>query len=110
MFTPLNTSVSKILNEIKGKPGFVRPPKMMINPDYKKNVDKYCDYHRDNGHNTDECYHLKKLIEKMVKAGDLNQYVKDLRDRLCLIEDKGKAPKEGERYRGRSERSSRERF
>ncbi|XP_063949875.1 uncharacterized protein LOC135152721 [Daucus carota subsp. sativus] len=99
VFTPLNTSVSKILNEIKGKPGFVRPPKMKI-PDYKKNSDKYCDYHRDNGHNTDECYHLKKLIERMVKAGDLNQYVKDLRDRLGPKEDKGKAPEEGERYRG----------
>ena len=69
-------------------------------PDYKINSDKYCDYHRDNGHNTDECYHLKKLIEKMVKASDLNQYVKDLRDRLGPKEDKGKAPEEGERYRG----------
>ncbi|XP_063941458.1 uncharacterized protein LOC135149627 [Daucus carota subsp. sativus] len=99
VFTPLNPSASKILNEIKGKPGFVRPPKMKI-PDYKKNSDKYCDYHRDNGHNTDECYHLKKLIERMVKAGDLNQYVKDLRDRLGPKEDKRKAPEEGERYRG----------
>ncbi|KAL8096671.1 hypothetical protein AgCh_037593 [Apium graveolens] len=37
---------------------------------------------RDKGHNTDECYHLKKLIERMIKDGELNQFVRDLRDRL----------------------------
>lgn len=80
-FTPLNTSISKILNEIKGKSGFVRPTKMKV-PDHKKNLDKYCDYHQDKGHNTDEYYHLKKLIERMIKGGELNHFVKDLRDKL----------------------------
>ncbi|XP_074371219.1 uncharacterized protein LOC141712248 [Apium graveolens] len=47
---------------------------------YKKNPDKYCDYHRDKGHTTDECYHLKKLIVRMIKEGRLNQFVRDLRD------------------------------
>ncbi|KAK1390010.1 hypothetical protein POM88_018188 [Heracleum sosnowskyi] len=70
-------------------------------PDYKKNGNKYCDYHQDKGHNTDECYHLKKLIEKMIKDGELNQFVKDLRDKLAPREDKRKEPKEGERYRGK---------
>ncbi|KAL8093495.1 hypothetical protein AgCh_035391 [Apium graveolens] len=81
VFTPLNAPISKILHEIKGKPGFVRPAKMKV-PNHKKNPDKYCDYHRDKGHNTDECYHLKKLIERMIKDGELNQFVRDLRDRL----------------------------
>ncbi|XP_074377447.1 uncharacterized protein LOC141718966 [Apium graveolens] len=53
VFTPLNAPISKILHEIKGKPGFVRPAKMKV-PNHKKNPDKYCDYHRDKGHNTDE--------------------------------------------------------
>ncbi|XP_074378022.1 uncharacterized protein LOC141719543 [Apium graveolens] len=74
VFTPLNASISKILHEIKGKPGFVRPAKMKV-PNYKKNPDKYCDYHKDKGHNTDECYHLKKLMERMIKEGELNQFV-----------------------------------
>ncbi|XP_074356024.1 uncharacterized protein LOC141695696 [Apium graveolens] len=51
-------------------------------PNHKKNPDKYCDYHRDKGHDTDECYHLKRLIERMIKDGELNQFVRDLRDRL----------------------------
>ncbi|XP_074377897.1 uncharacterized protein LOC141719418 [Apium graveolens] len=81
VFTPLNAPISKILHEIKGKPRFVRPAKMKV-PNHKKTPDKYCDYHRDKGHNTDECYHLKKLIERMIKEGELNQFVRDLRDKL----------------------------
>ncbi|XP_074377371.1 uncharacterized protein LOC141718896 [Apium graveolens] len=81
VFTPLNAPISKILHEIKGKPGFVRPTKMKVQ-NHKKNPDKYCDYHRGKGHNTDECYHLKKLIKRMIKDGELNQFVRDLRDRL----------------------------
>ncbi|XP_074351435.1 uncharacterized protein LOC141690543 [Apium graveolens] len=49
-FTPFNTPISKILHEIKGKSGFVRPTKMKM-VDHKKNADKYCDYHQDKGHN-----------------------------------------------------------
>ncbi|KAK1384010.1 hypothetical protein POM88_021745 [Heracleum sosnowskyi] len=98
-FTPLNAPISKILHEIKGKPGFVRPARMKM-PDYKKNGNKYCDYHPDKGHNTDECYHLKKLIEKMIKEGELNKFVKDLRDKLSPKKDKRKEPEEVERYRG----------
>ncbi|KAD5961337.1 hypothetical protein E3N88_12810 [Mikania micrantha] len=32
---------------------------------------KYCDYHRVHGHNTDDCWHLKKQIEKFVSNGGL---------------------------------------
>ncbi|XP_074373742.1 uncharacterized protein LOC141714100 [Apium graveolens] len=81
VFTSLNMPISKILHEIKGKLGFVRPAKMKV-PNHKKNPHKYCDYHGDKGHNTDECYHLKKLIERMIKEDELNQFVRDLRDRL----------------------------
>ncbi|XP_074346946.1 uncharacterized protein LOC141685760 [Apium graveolens] len=81
VLTPLNAPISKILHEIKGKPGFFRPAKMKV-PNHKNNPDKYYDYHRDKGHNIDECYHLKKLIERMIKDGELNQSVRDLRDRL----------------------------
>ncbi|KAK1351824.1 hypothetical protein POM88_053965 [Heracleum sosnowskyi] len=99
VFTPLNAPISKILHEIKGKPGFVRPARLKM-PDYKKNGSKYCDYHKDKGHNTDECYHLKKLIEKMIKDGELNHFVKDLRDKLAPRKDKRKEPEDGERYMG----------
>ncbi|KAL8155442.1 hypothetical protein AgCh_000727 [Apium graveolens] len=104
VFTPLNAPISKILHEIKGKPGFVRPAKMKV-PNHKKNPDKYCDYHRDKGHNTNECYHLKSLIERMIKDGKLNQFFRDLRDRLGPKENQeeeveAKIPERRDRIRG----------
>lgn len=51
-------------------------------PEHTRNMDKYCDYHKDKGHSTDECSHLKKLIEKIIRARELNQFMKDLRDKL----------------------------
>ncbi|XP_074337279.1 uncharacterized protein LOC141674474 [Apium graveolens] len=94
VFTPLNALISKILHEIKGKPGFVRPAKIKV-PNHKKNPDKYCDYHKDKGHNPDECYHLKRLIECMIKDGELNQFIRDLRD--------GLGPKENQEERVEAE-------
>lgn len=99
LFTLLNAPISEILHEIKGKQGFIWPAKMKI-PDHKKNEDKYYDYHIDKGINTDECYHLKKLIEKMINAGELNHFVKDLGDKIGLKEDSEKETENSERYRG----------
>ncbi|XP_074360621.1 uncharacterized protein LOC141700838 [Apium graveolens] len=106
VFTPLNAPISKILHEIKGKPGFVHPAKMKV-PNHKKNPDKYCDYHRDKGHNTDECYRLKKFIERMIKDGELNQFVRDLRDRSGPKENpeeevEADEPERRDRIKGRS--------
>lgn len=53
-----DNNILNILHEVKDKLGFVRHPKLKT-PDFKKNRDKYCDYHRHKRHNTDVCYHLK---------------------------------------------------
>ncbi|KAL0398236.1 UNVERIFIED_CONTAM: hypothetical protein Sradi_2166900 [Sesamum radiatum] len=37
--------------------------------------DKYCRFHRDRGHTTEECHHLKNEIEKLIQRGYLRQYV-----------------------------------
>ncbi|XP_074336678.1 uncharacterized protein LOC141673849 [Apium graveolens] len=74
-------------------------------PNHKKNPDKYCDFHRDKGHNTEECYHLKRLIERMIKDGELNQFVRDLRDILGPKENQeeeieAEEPERRDRIRG----------
>ncbi|GKC91213.1 hypothetical protein Tco_1151862, partial [Tanacetum coccineum] len=35
-------------------------------------------YHRDKGHNTNDCYQLKKKIEEVVASGKLAHLVKDI--------------------------------
>ncbi|GJZ50781.1 hypothetical protein Tco_0605296 [Tanacetum coccineum] len=42
-------------------------------------MNKFCDYHQDRGHNTNDCYHLKKQIDKAVASGILAHLLKDIR-------------------------------
>ncbi|GJV94775.1 hypothetical protein Tco_1546352 [Tanacetum coccineum] len=75
IFTPL----TKTLKEILAMEGisFSEPPPLIGIPE-KQNLNKFCDYHGDRGHNTD-CYQLKKQIEEVVALGKLAHLVRDIR-------------------------------
>ncbi|GJT23338.1 reverse transcriptase domain-containing protein [Tanacetum coccineum] len=49
------------------------------NPDRKKIANKFCEFHEEVGHNTDECMHLRKQIEEMLKAGKLSHLIKEIK-------------------------------
>ncbi|GJZ52227.1 reverse transcriptase domain-containing protein, partial [Tanacetum coccineum] len=53
------------------------PP--MTTPVEKRNANKFCEFHGEVGHNTDECMHLRKQIEEMFKAGKLSHLVKEIK-------------------------------
>ncbi|GJV67645.1 reverse transcriptase domain-containing protein [Tanacetum coccineum] len=57
---------------------FPPPPSMVGNPE-KRNMNKFCDYLQDRGHNMNDCFHLKKQIEEAVASGRLDHLVKDIR-------------------------------
>ncbi|XP_028086772.1 uncharacterized protein LOC114287581 [Camellia sinensis] len=44
-------------------------------PDARRQ-DKRCEYHIDNGHNTDSCFSLRDHLEELVQDGCLTQYVR----------------------------------
>ncbi|GKD10159.1 hypothetical protein Tco_1189844, partial [Tanacetum coccineum] len=49
------------------------------NPDRKRNASKFCEFHGEVGHTTDECMHLKRQIKEMLKAGKLSLLIKELK-------------------------------
>ncbi|GJV15546.1 hypothetical protein Tco_1360869 [Tanacetum coccineum] len=51
----------------------------MVGTPEKRNMNKFCDYHQDRGHNTNDCYHRKKQIEEAVASRRLAHLVKDIR-------------------------------
>ena len=60
--------------QIKDDPALKWPSKLLTNLD-KRPRDKYCRFHRDHDHNTEDCYDLKRQIEELIKKGKLQRFV-----------------------------------
>ncbi|GJS12675.1 reverse transcriptase domain-containing protein [Tanacetum coccineum] len=75
-FTLLTKTPKEILALEKGK--FKTPPPMTT-PVEKRNANKFCEFHGEVGHNTDECNHLRTQIEDMLKAGKLSHIIRELK-------------------------------
>lgn len=50
--------------------------KLILMPPNKRNQIRYCHFHKDHGHDTEECLHLKEKIEGLLKWGLLTKYAK----------------------------------
>ncbi|GKC49911.1 reverse transcriptase domain-containing protein [Tanacetum coccineum] len=51
----------------------------MTGPAENQNKNKSCEFYGDKGHNTDECIHLRKQIEEVVKSGQLSHLIKEIK-------------------------------
>ncbi|GKA54680.1 hypothetical protein Tco_0753629 [Tanacetum coccineum] len=59
----------------------LQPPRPKQLPPKKENQDKYCDYHGGKGHYTNDCFQLKRQLEMALESGNLNNLIKDVRQR-----------------------------
>ncbi|GKC29623.1 hypothetical protein Tco_1036917 [Tanacetum coccineum] len=75
-FTSLTRTIKEIFMAESGK---FKPPQPMVTPVEKRSSNKFCEFHNDKGHNTDECVQLKKQIEELVRAGKLSHFIKEIR-------------------------------
>ncbi|XP_019164634.1 PREDICTED: uncharacterized protein LOC109160844 [Ipomoea nil] len=73
--TPLTQPVSIILDHADDM-GIVSFPEECLKISPKADPKKYCRFHRQRGHDTDECMVLKRQIEELIQRGYLGQYVK----------------------------------
>ncbi|GAV71536.1 hypothetical protein CFOL_v3_15028 [Cephalotus follicularis] len=73
-FAPLLDTRTRILAVEQDKVPIQWPDKMR-SPTEKRDTEKYCRYHHDHGHDTDECRQLKNQIEDLIRKGHLRKYV-----------------------------------
>ncbi|GJY37338.1 hypothetical protein Tco_0422716 [Tanacetum coccineum] len=59
----------------------LQPPRPMQLPPKKENQDKYCDYHGEKRHYTNDFFQLRRQLEMALDSGKLNYLIKDVRQR-----------------------------
>ena len=63
-------------------------PKPLSSSSRKRDLKKYCRFHKDHGHYTDECCDLKEQIEELIQRGKLQKFVKKDHQSQLKEEDK----------------------
>ncbi|XP_030939572.1 uncharacterized protein LOC115964393 [Quercus lobata] len=74
-FTPLVMPVDKILTQIKDE-HYLKWPRPLHSSPNVRDKNKYCRFHKDHDHNTEDCRDLKEQIEELIWKGKLQKYVK----------------------------------
>ena len=78
---------NKILMQIKDDLS-LKWPKPLSSSSRKRDLKKYCRFHKDHGHYTDECRDLKEQIEELIQRGKLQKFVKKDHQSQLKEEDK----------------------
>lgn len=73
-YTPLNSSLSRILRENASSDLRDRPPPLLTKGD-KLDSKRLYEFNDSPGHNTDECLNLKDKVEELIRTGRLSKYV-----------------------------------
>ncbi|XP_027102810.2 uncharacterized protein [Coffea arabica] len=77
-WTTLTAPRSRVL-AVMEQEGLSRPPRLLAGDMSRRDQGLYCAYHRDVEHDTEDCHHLKKDIEKLIRRGHLGQFIRDER-------------------------------
>ena len=73
--TPLTVSYEKLIFMIQDLSDFRWPRPIRTDP-AKRDHSKMCAYHKEHGHTTERCKSLHYLVERLIKAGHLKQYLR----------------------------------
>ena len=91
-YTSLYTSLNQVLMQIKNDLSLKWSERIKGDPS-KRNKIKYCHFHRDHGHHTDECYDLKQQIKAFIKKGKLKKFLgRDHKNERQPIKGKAEEP------------------
>ena len=73
-FTPLTSSVSQVLHEVRNEQFLRWPTQMKLDPATRDNTKNY-EFHRDYGHRTDNCIQLKREIKYLIRRRYLRRFI-----------------------------------
>ncbi|XP_011083385.1 uncharacterized protein LOC105165930 [Sesamum indicum] len=96
-YTPLAMSREKTLMMVENA-DVLKWPRHTRYTLSKKFSDKYCRFHRERGHNIEECFQLKDEIERLVRQG----YFRDRVPPNCKISGEGRTSRSRSRDRDRN--------
>ncbi|XP_065629624.1 uncharacterized protein LOC136067530 [Quercus suber] len=80
--------VDKILTQIKEE-HYLKWPRPLHSSPNVHDKSKYCRFHKDHGHYTEDCRDLKEQIEELIRRGKLQKFVKKGEHNKFRDEDKG---------------------
>lgn len=73
-FTPMNMRIAEVFMEIRDYPKLARLQPIRA-PLGTRDQRKYCNYHQDYGHDTEDCMILYLEIEKLIMDGRLTRFL-----------------------------------
>ncbi|GMN40212.1 hypothetical protein TIFTF001_009433 [Ficus carica] len=73
-YTPLVTTIEYVLNQVTGR-GLLRDPPALRADRARRNQNKYCNFHKDVGHDTKDCIQLRDQIELLIRDSHLREFV-----------------------------------
>ncbi|GKE43226.1 reverse transcriptase domain-containing protein [Tanacetum coccineum] len=82
----LSKSPKKILATEKTARSFEPPPKM-FGSKRSRDMSKYCHFHEDYGHDTNDCRHLRIQIQEAINSGQLSHLVKGIKKERTKLSD-----------------------
>ncbi|KAI3453674.1 hypothetical protein Pfo_010337 [Paulownia fortunei] len=88
-YTPLVAPRAHILMAIAKHKGLKRPYNHSAAPTKPKS-NLFCAFHNEYGHNTEECRHLKDEIERMIRKGWLDDWVKEEEEKEMIERKKAR--------------------
>ncbi|CAA0810386.1 Unknown protein, partial [Striga hermonthica] len=76
-YTPLNAKVAEVLVAMEKRidEKDVTWPRSRFEGPTQPKSRRYCRFHKDYGHTTEDCRHLKDEIERLIRAGHLKEFV-----------------------------------
>ncbi|KAL0290207.1 UNVERIFIED_CONTAM: hypothetical protein Sradi_7054500 [Sesamum radiatum] len=74
VYTPLTVPITQAFMAVKEK-GLLTCPRSWRDTPQRPKSDKFCGFHNDYGHTTEEYRHLKNEIERLIQNGYLQEYV-----------------------------------